>query len=161
MGFIASNLCGPKHGAVLVAPSYKLGLNQHQAWPQSRDDVQQAVEWVSRNAQSFGGDPERIILSGHSAGGHLAACVGFDPQRQQSNIKALFLISCPLGVRCEDWFFPRRRWLFRLTSPLARFIYNKTILKFLRPLVGERQEKGKSTLVTIDSTESTAANKRH
>jgi arylformamidase len=32
-----------------------------------------AVDWVRREARSFGGDPERISLSGHSAGAHLSA----------------------------------------------------------------------------------------
>ncbi|QCK87442.1 alpha/beta hydrolase [Phreatobacter aquaticus] len=32
-----------------------------------------AVAWVHRNAASFGGDPSRITLSGHSAGAHLVA----------------------------------------------------------------------------------------
>ena len=32
-----------------------------------------AVAWVYRNARPFGGDPERIHVAGHSAGGHLVA----------------------------------------------------------------------------------------
>jgi arylformamidase len=32
-----------------------------------------AVAWVYRNAGSFGGDPGRIHVAGHSAGGHLVA----------------------------------------------------------------------------------------
>ncbi|PQO23133.1 hypothetical protein C2I36_09640 [Rhodobacteraceae bacterium WD3A24] len=32
-----------------------------------------AAKWVRANAESFGGDPERIFLSGNSAGGHLVA----------------------------------------------------------------------------------------
>ncbi len=32
-----------------------------------------AVVWVYRNARSFGGDPERVHVAGHSAGGHLVA----------------------------------------------------------------------------------------
>ena len=32
-----------------------------------------AVAWAYRNARSFGGDPERIHVAGHSAGGHLVA----------------------------------------------------------------------------------------
>jgi len=32
-----------------------------------------AIAWVHRHAASFGGDPTRIFVSGHSAGGHLVA----------------------------------------------------------------------------------------
>ena len=32
-----------------------------------------AVAWTWRHARDFGGDPERIVVAGHSAGGHLAA----------------------------------------------------------------------------------------
>jgi arylformamidase len=32
-----------------------------------------ALAWTHRNAAGFGGDPERIFISGHSAGGHLVA----------------------------------------------------------------------------------------
>jgi arylformamidase len=32
-----------------------------------------AVAWVHRHARQWGGDPERITVSGHSAGGHLVA----------------------------------------------------------------------------------------
>ena len=35
--------------------------------------VRAAVAWTARNADSFGGDADRIIVSGHSAGGHLTA----------------------------------------------------------------------------------------
>jgi arylformamidase len=39
------------------------------------EQVRRAVAWVYRNAASFGGDPERLYVSGHSSGGHLAAVV--------------------------------------------------------------------------------------
>jgi arylformamidase len=39
------------------------------------EQVRRAVAWVYQNATSFGGDPERIYVTGHSSGGHLASCV--------------------------------------------------------------------------------------
>jgi arylformamidase len=37
--------------------------------------VRGAVAWVARNAGSFGGDPARLYVGGHSSGSHLAANV--------------------------------------------------------------------------------------
>ena len=37
--------------------------------------VRRAVAWVYENAVSFGGDPNRIYVSGHSSGGHLAGVI--------------------------------------------------------------------------------------
>jgi len=37
------------------------------------DQVRRAIAWVRENAASFGGDPKRLYLSGHSSGAHLAA----------------------------------------------------------------------------------------
>ena len=36
------------------------------------EQVRRAIAWVHQNARAFGGDPERIYLSGHSSGAHLA-----------------------------------------------------------------------------------------
>lgn len=41
-------------------------------WPACYDDVQTAIRWVKAHAAGFKGDPRRIALVGHSAGGHLA-----------------------------------------------------------------------------------------
>lgn len=40
--------------------------------PAMLDQVKRAIAWVHANAASFGGDPRRIHLSGHSSGAHLA-----------------------------------------------------------------------------------------
>ncbi len=37
------------------------------------EQCRQAVTWVHQNAETHGGDPNRIHISGHSAGGHLTA----------------------------------------------------------------------------------------
>jgi arylformamidase len=39
------------------------------------DQVRRAVAWVYKNAAQFGGDPNRLYLSGHSSGAHLSGVV--------------------------------------------------------------------------------------
>jgi len=39
------------------------------------EQVRRAVGWVYRNAESFGGDRDRLYLISHSSGSHLAGCV--------------------------------------------------------------------------------------
>ncbi len=43
---------------------------QHR-WPAGLEDVETAVRWVKAHARDYRGDPGRIALIGHSAGGHL------------------------------------------------------------------------------------------
>jgi acetyl esterase/lipase len=45
-------------------------------WPACFDDVQTAIRWVKAHAAEFKGDPKRIAIFGHSAGGHLATLAG-------------------------------------------------------------------------------------
>lgn len=47
-------------------------------------DIAAAAAWVKSNITAYGGDPDRIILMGHSAGGHLAALVGTNPDYLKS-----------------------------------------------------------------------------
>ncbi len=35
------------------------------------DQVRRAIAWTYKNAASFGGDPDRLYIGGHSSGGHL------------------------------------------------------------------------------------------
>lgn len=41
-------------------------------WPACFDDVLTAIRWIKAHAAEYRGDPKRIALFGHSAGGHLA-----------------------------------------------------------------------------------------
>ncbi len=48
-------------------------------FPDHPHDVGEAIGWLHRNVAAYGGDPERIILIGHSAGAHLVSLVGTFP----------------------------------------------------------------------------------
>jgi arylformamidase len=39
------------------------------------EQVRRGVAWSARNAASFGGDPARLYIAGHSSGAHLGGCV--------------------------------------------------------------------------------------
>lgn len=57
-------------GAAVVVPNY--GLCPAVSIEQIALQTAQALVWTWRNAAEFGGDPSRIVVVGHSAGGHLA-----------------------------------------------------------------------------------------
>jgi len=48
--------------------------------PEHVRDAARAVAWIMRHAAEYGGRPDRIVLSGHSAGGHLVTLLVFDPR---------------------------------------------------------------------------------
>ncbi len=67
-----------KEGAVVVIPSYRLAPNHK--FPAQAEDAATALAWVVRNIGQYGGDPSRIVLAGHSAGGHLASLLTTNPK---------------------------------------------------------------------------------
>ncbi len=63
-------------GACVVVPNYALcpGSDIHPVTvPHITLQMVKALVWVWRNVDQYGGDPARITVAGHSAGGHLAA----------------------------------------------------------------------------------------
>ncbi|MBM3843005.1 MAG: hypothetical protein FJ397_07050 [Verrucomicrobia bacterium] len=58
-------------GYVAVTISYR--LSGEAKFPAAIQDAKAAVRWLRANAEKFGLDPEAIGVTGHSAGGHLAA----------------------------------------------------------------------------------------
>ena len=62
-------------GAHFVVPDFVWVQDAGGSLMPMADQVRRAIAWVHRNAASFGGDPDRIYVSGHSSGAHLAAVV--------------------------------------------------------------------------------------
>jgi arylformamidase len=62
-------------GAHYVVPDFVWVQDAGGSLMPMADQVRRAVAWVYKNAKSFGGDPSRIYVGGHSSGGHLAGVV--------------------------------------------------------------------------------------
>lgn len=66
------------HGYVTVIPDYRVYPEVH--FPAFVRDGAAAVAWVQSNIEALGGNPRRIFLAGHSAGGHIAAMLSVAPE---------------------------------------------------------------------------------
>ncbi len=68
-------LWAARHGMVGVNVEYRLAPKD--PWPAAGEDMGAAVRFVADNIKTYGGDPGRIFLMGHSAGAtHVATYVG-------------------------------------------------------------------------------------
>jgi acetyl esterase/lipase len=64
------------HKLAVIAVNYRLSPKVKS--PAFIDDAAAAVAWTFKNISKYGGDPKKIIVSGHSAGGYLACMIGLD-----------------------------------------------------------------------------------
>jgi acetyl esterase/lipase len=65
-----------RHGIGMVSTNYRLSpAVQH---PEHIRDVARAFAWTHKNISTYGGRPSELFVSGHSAGGHLAALLATD-----------------------------------------------------------------------------------
>lgn len=68
-------------GWVCVAANYR--LSPKATWPDHLVDVKAALAWVREHIAEYGGDPDFVVVTGGSAGGHLAALVGLTANRPE------------------------------------------------------------------------------
>jgi arylformamidase len=75
-------------GAHFVVPDFVWVQNASGSLMPMAEQVRRAVAWVYRNAASFGGDPSRVYVSGHSSGGHLAGVVAATDWQREAGLPA-------------------------------------------------------------------------
>ena len=105
-------MCSPQSHAnmcrYLCARTGVLGVNveyrlapEHK-FPTALEDSIEALQWVAANIAQYGGDPEKIVVAGDSAGGNLAAVIAQQSARgvlARIAAQALFYPSVGMGVR--------------------------------------------------------------
>ena len=65
-------------GIAVAVVNYR--LHPKVTFPAYVEDAARSFAWVRRHISEYGGDPRRVFVSGHSAGGYLTALLGFDPR---------------------------------------------------------------------------------
>lgn len=68
-----------QEGVGMVVVNYR--LSPKAKYPAYVDDAAAAVAWTLKNIAQHGGDPKRVHVGGHSAGGYLTLLVGMDARR--------------------------------------------------------------------------------
>jgi acetyl esterase/lipase len=62
-----------RRGWIVVASNYRLAPRF--PWPAQIEDATRVLGWIKGNIATYGGDPDRVVIAGGSAGGHLASLV--------------------------------------------------------------------------------------
>lgn len=85
-----------EQGIGVVCPNYRLSPDvQH---PKHVEDVAKAFAWTLDNVAKYGGDPKKVVIGGHSAGGHLTALLATNEEYLKAEKKGLTDIRGVVGV---------------------------------------------------------------
>jgi len=66
-----------QQGWICVSANYRLAPKH--SFPTQIVDVKRAIAWVHENIDQYGGDPSYVVITGGSAGGHLASLAALTP----------------------------------------------------------------------------------
>jgi len=81
-----------RHGYVGVTMTYRLAPEH--TWPSGPQDVAAAVRWLKQNIAGYGGDPDKIVVAGSSAGAvHVASFVAGQGGADPTTVAAAALLS--------------------------------------------------------------------
>jgi acetyl esterase/lipase len=112
-----------------LAPEYKLPVMEKASLI--------AVKWVMDNISGYGGSPEKIFISGHSAGGHLAALLAIKKENWrkigiQNPLKGAIL-NDPAGLDWY-WFLTERKEKYNAEDNYDAFTDNPAVWKEFSPI---------------------------
>jgi acetyl esterase/lipase len=122
-------------GMVAARADYRV-KSRHDVTPDACvEDAKSAVRWLRQNAAMLGVDPDRIVASGGSAGGHIAACT-----------------ACPgLDAEGEDLKISSRPNAMLLFNPVLRFEGDPGLM----PRINKDEKIGKAISPTLHLTKDT------
>ncbi len=144
------------HGIIYVSLNYRLAPAAK--YPAPAQDVAAALAWIHTYIGHYGGDPGRIYVIGHSAGGQLAALVATDERYlaahglKLESLRGVILLE-GVGLDIPAMIAPDTQPMFenafgtdpavwREASPLVHVSAGKGIPPFLLFVAGEDGKAG-------------------
>ncbi|MCR8721695.1 alpha/beta hydrolase [Pseudomonas syringae] len=91
-------------GMVVVIADYR--LYPQVRYPSFLEDSAKALAWAYKHAKTYGGDPDRLYVMGHSAGAYNAAMLALDPRWLAREGLAPSILSGWIGLAGPYDFLP-------------------------------------------------------
>lgn len=107
------------HGFAVVSVDYRLSPKAHVT--DCIDDAAAATAWIVRHMADFGGNPKRLFVGGHSAGGYLTSMIGLDKRwlgRYGIDPDTTFVALIPYSGQAITHFTRRAEMGMKDTQPL-------------------------------------------
>jgi len=98
----AGHLCAAlaAQGLVTANLEYRRVGNEGGGWPGTFADIRSAFQFLVQNAQKYNFDPQKIVITGHSAGGQLALCLA----AHESRVKAVISLAGAVDLQSTYQF---------------------------------------------------------
>jgi arylformamidase len=95
-------------GYVFASVNYRLTdvadpAHPHPQWPVHDQDAADGIAWIVHHASEIGGDPRRIAVFGHSAGGGIVAAITTDPRYLGKSNLGIDAIRCAGSMDGEGY----------------------------------------------------------
>eukprot|EP01066_Platyproteum_vivax_P008583 Platyproteum_vivax@DN3626_c0_g1_i2.p1 len=97
----------------IVIISFEYTLSTDKAFPAAHDDALHALEWAHKNADRLSVDPNKIFVSGGSAGGNLAIMTALQTSLPVAGLIVTSpVVDCPFSNHTSYQTFSGQRWPF-------------------------------------------------
>lgn len=114
---------------VVVGVDYSLAPEH--PFPQGFNDAHSALKWVTANIAAYGGNPDRIFISGESAGGNIAAALtaynldaSYVPLHERAKVIGLLLVYPPMAANFSaESYIKYRNYNGQLTTEKMQHVW--------------------------------------
>lgn len=115
-------------GWVCVSLGYR--VSPLHTWPDHIVDVKRGLAWVKEHIAEFGGDPDFVVVTGGSAGGHLSSLAALTPNDSSwqpgfEEADTSVVAAVPVYGR-YDWYSTNSRTRREFVTFLERFVVKKS-----------------------------------